>query len=313
MGDYAYLMQELAGALDVPRAPFPRPSTPVLPHNGKPMDVLTPARYPPTSMTEAQRAENVEALRQTHQAAVAGLTGTRFVARAVFRSLLGSWELRRAIRSRLPSHPSGEFRGTARFLLREGTRDGRPTESAAGRKGVTAASGEAPEDPSGQGNGAAEPNREEDLGQEYLYIEEGSFTADSGLTFSAHRRYVWRYDETLDSLSVWFVRTDDKMRTDYRFHDIEFLPPLLSPPVPRPASETPPPPAAGPSTAPTAEERGPGWLAKAGHLCEADYYDVRYEFRFRAVNLDEWSCGYVVRGPQKDYTIEGVYRRAGVL
>ncbi len=254
MGDYAYLMQEFAAALELPLVPAAGPMPP-LPHNGKGMDILTPARYPPRAATADQLAENAMALRQTLETAVAGLTRARFVARAVFRSLLGSWDLRRTVISALPSHPSGTFVGTARFLLRDGT----SPESAL----------------------------------EYLYIEDGNFTASGaagGLSFRATRRYVWRYDEARDVLSVWFVRTDNAKMADYLFHEVEFL---------------------VPDARKTDEESGQekGWEAQAGHLCVEDFYDVRYEFRFRAVNLEDWKIGYDVKGPKKDYRIDGVYTR----
>jgi len=82
------------------------------------------------------------------------------------------------------------------------------------------------------------------------------------------------------------VRTDDALRADYLFHEVEFV-------------------------APGDETGKKGWEAKAGHLCVEDYYDVKYEFQFRAVNLTEWKIGYVVNGPKKDYRIDGVYRRVG--
>lgn len=255
MGDYPWLMQELSAALGMSISP-PAGETPPLPHNGKGLSVLTPARYPSKRLTEAQRAEVSSALQQTYNTAMAGLTKGKFVAKAVFRSLLGEWNLERDLTSRLPSHPSGHFSGTAKFLLRKGTKDGR--ESFQG-----------------------------DLGQEYLYIEDGDFEASNGMKFRATRRYIWRYDDTADSLSVWFAKTDDHKRADYLFHQIEFVVP--------PLGET--------------GDDSQGWEANAGHLCIEDFYNVKYNFAFNAVNLKEWSIGYTVNGPKKDYTIHGVYKR----
>ncbi|KAI8219435.1 putative flavin-containing monooxygenase 1 [Colletotrichum sp. SAR 10_96] len=226
------------------------------------MDILTPARYlSPLASPEAE-AEAANSLAQTHATAVAGLTNPRFVAKAVFRSLLGTWSLERSLTSRLPTHPSGHFSGTARFLLRDKTADGLKCVS-------SSAPGEDPED--------------EGLATEYLYIEDGEFRADNGLVFRATRRYVWRYDEKKDCISVWFVKTDDAKRADYLFHEIEFLPPK--------------------------GEDAKGWKAQAGHLCIDDFYNVNYDFTFQSVNLKEWNIGYTVNGPKKDYTIAGVYRR----
>lgn len=280
MGDYAFLMQEFANALDMGLF-MTVGETPPLPHNGLPMDILTPARYAPKGLTAAQHKEVDRSLRQTHETAVGGLVKGRFVARAVFRSLLGEWQLERDLVSKLPSHPSGHWSGTAKFLLRQGTTDGRKCANGDGADGSEAAA--------------------EESGLEYLYVEEGDFTATNGLTFRATRRYVWRYDEKSDKLSVWFARTGDRYsrsdpkrdeeqrRADYLFHEVDFV-------VPE-----------GHKDGIYDGERG--WKAKAGHLCIDDFYNVDYEFCFKAVNLREWRLGYTVKGPQKDYTISGVYQR----
>lgn len=276
MGDYPFLMQEFAAALEMEISPPAMPPTPTLPHNSKPMDILTPARYSFRGLVGSQKGENEEALRQTHDTAMAGLTKGKFVARAVFRSLLGEWRLERDLVSKLPSHPSGQFSGTAKFLLREGTKDGRKCAD------------------------AADGNADEDLGLEYLYIEEGDFKASNGMTFRATRRYIWRYDEKRDVIGVWFVKTgdrwarndprreDDQKRADYLFHEIGFI-------IPDPDQRL--------------DSATKGWAAKSDHLCVEDFYDVVYQFAFNAVNLKDWRIGYTVKGPQKDYTIDGVYTR----
>ncbi|KAH9897450.1 FAD/NAD(P)-binding domain-containing protein [Xylariomycetidae sp. FL2044] len=330
MGDYAWLMQEFSRALQIPiSAPPPAnvgadestTTTPVL-VNGRPMDILTPARYISPTATPEQRDEARRSLEMTRDAAVSALTGGRFVAGAVFRSLLGEWRLERDLVSKLPSHPSGRFVGTAKFLLREGTADGREDIGGGGEDGN---------------------NSGRDLGMEYLYVEDGEFVArdNPALRFRATRRYVWRYDEARDRLSVWFARTDDGgMRADYLFHELEFF---LAPSPPPPPS-APPPSSSSSSSSPTSptaakqeqeEERkkevsSPGssssstreaaegrnvdkgkrqWRARASHLCSEDMYDVDYEFGFRGVNLREWRLGYGVKGPKKDYGIDGVYTR----
>ncbi|KAJ4410605.1 hypothetical protein N0V82_009196 [Gnomoniopsis sp. IMI 355080] len=278
MGDYAFLMQEFASALDLKILP-PAGLTPSLPHNAMPMDVLTPARYASKQLTPAQQAEVDLSLRQTHETALAGLTKGRFVAKAVFRSLLGEWQLERDLVSKLPSHPSGHWSGTAKFLLRQGTKEGRQCVK----------------------DSAETTGEEEDPGLEYLYIEEGEFKMANGITIPATRRYIWRYDEKADKLSVWFVRTGDKfsrkdprrdeeqMKADYLFHEVDFV-------VPEDYWER-------------SGQSRKGWEAKAGHLCVEDFYDVKYEFLFQAVNLKRWSLAYTVKGPQKDYTIDGMYER----
>ncbi|KAK0748404.1 hypothetical protein B0T21DRAFT_356488 [Apiosordaria backusii] len=258
MGDYAWLMQEFAAALDLKRLDH-LSVMPALPPAGIGMNILTPARYPSKSLNEFQRPEVTKSLKMTEATVWAAMSSTRFVAKGVFRSLLGEWKLERDLVSKLPSHPSGHFSGTAKFLLREGTRDGREAEF----------------DKIVEEGG--------DVGMEYLYIEQGDFKAANGFTFRATRRYIWRYNEKQDELTVWFAKTDDQKRADYLFHKVEFS-------VPKGDNEK-------------------GWKATAGHMCIKDYYDVKYEFRFKAVNLTDWNLAYTVNGPQKDYTIDGTYTR----
>ena len=165
MGDYPWLMQQFAEALGLDRS-LPLGKMPKLPPADKEMDILTPARYAEVaSLTDLQKGEVIKSLKQTESTVWAGLSSAKFVARAVFRSLLGEWKLERDLISKLPSHPSGHFSGTAKFLLREGTRDGRESEFDALRE-------------------------DGDPGLEYLYVEEGDFRASNGLTFRATRRYV---------------------------------------------------------------------------------------------------------------------------
>ncbi|RBR10543.1 uncharacterized protein FIESC28_09407 [Fusarium coffeatum] len=258
MGDYPYLVNEMAEALGLEiREPL-TPPVPNLPHNDLPLDMLTPARYSNPNDDQESKDAATKSLEQTRKDATDGLTTSRFVAHAVFRSLLGTWKLERDLISKLPSHPSGHFSGTAQFLLREKTTDGLRCA----------------------GNPSEDSTDGEGLGMEYLYIEEGEFKTAQGFGFKATRRYVWRYDELKDVLSVWFAKPEDLKRADYLFHEIEF--------------------------AKTTEK---GWAAKAGHLCIDDYYDVKYNFAFQAVNLKEWMIEYTVKGPKKDYTITGTYTR----
>ncbi|KAI0516763.1 hypothetical protein F5B22DRAFT_606441 [Xylaria bambusicola] len=289
MGDYGYLMQEFAHALDIPIS-APIGTTPPL-ANGRPMDILTPARYISHGASEAQYAQAAENLKSTYNTAIAGIKGGKFIAAATFRSLLGEWILERDLISTLSSHPSGRFIGTAKFLLRNGTADGREHKFSTSQ-------------PAGESDSPVDPP---DMGLEYLYIEDGEFTAaGTNLRFRATRRYIWRYDEDSDKISVWFARTDDSARADYLFHEIDFIPP----PSLVPDSD-----AVGVPTGDGKDKREPAcgkdeaWRAKAKHLCVEDWYNVHYEFFFHAVNLWEWKLGYSVTGPKKDYTIHGTYRR----
>ncbi|KAI1820201.1 hypothetical protein F4861DRAFT_533852 [Xylaria intraflava] len=288
MGDYAFLMQEFATALGLPISP-PVGSPPPL-ANGRPMDILTPARYISPGASDAQQEQAAQSLESTYSAAFAGLTGRKFIAAAVFRSLLGEWSLERDLTSKLPSHPSGRFVGTAKFLLRTGTIDGRENKF---------------QTPHAEGGSAGNAAGTANLGLEYLYIEDGEFiAAGTNMRFRATRRYVWRYDETDDKLSVWFARTDDPMRADYLFHEVEFEP------LPSPAADSENEnQIQGALKSESLEGRGSSWRAGASHLCIKDWYDVHYKFFFKAVNLSGWRLGYSVHGPKKDYTIDGTYRR----
>lgn len=267
MGDYPFLMQEMSEALGLSiEAPMTK-GLPNLSHNKQPLDMLTSSRYPDIQDDDRAKEEAIRLREDTHRTALAGLTTPKFVARAVFRSLLGTWKLERDLFSRLPSHPTGHFSGTARFLLRHKTPDGLQCA---------------------QDSSSASPTSESACsGLEYLYIEEGEFTTN-GFAFKATRRYVWRYDDDSDTLSVWFTKPEDEKRADYLFHEVEF-------------------------EQPSREGDGllasDGWRAKSGHLCIDDYYDVKYNFKFQAVNLKDWGIGYTVKGPNKDYTIAGTYTR----
>jgi hypothetical protein len=257
MGDYPFLMQEMAEALCIPIVDASNAEmAPILPHNGMALDVLTPARYPNPSDSEEAKQEaslmNAQTVKTSHDA----FTSPRFVSRAIFRSLLGTWSLERDLTSRLPTHPSGHFSGTARFLIRHKTKDGLSKTA------------------------TSTPEHETSL--EYLYIEDGEFRTDTGFSFNATRRYVWRYDEKTDKISVWFVQPEDLKRADYLFHEVQLE---------------------------QQNDRGQPWKAKAGHLCIDDYYNVIYEFAFKAINLKEWKIEYTVNGPKKDYTISGSYKR----
>lgn len=258
MGDYAWLMHEFAEALSLRRTPISPQGIPLLSHDRQSIDMLTPSTY--EFGDESARDEAARSRQDTHNVCIQCLTTPRFVARAVFRSLLGTWKLERDLYSTLPSHPSGHFSGTAQFLLRDMTPDGLRCAEEPGE-----------DDDGGEAD---------DVGLEYLYVEDGDFKTDAGFGFRAARRYVWRYDERRDVLSVWFVKPDDPMRVDYLFHEVEFGRPQTG-----------------------------GWSAAAGHLCLDDYYDVKYNFAFEAVNLSEWNVEYTVKGPKKDYKIRGVYRR----
>ena len=168
-----------------------------------------------------------------------------YAPRATFRALQGNWNMSRSLRSARDDFPSGRFTGRASFHLR------RPTDP--------------------------------DFDFEYLYEEQGTLTTDHGAKMDAHRRYVYRYEENADKITVWFVKPDGKA-VDYLYHELGF-------------------------EKPKDNEQQPAWLAKADHLCEADFYYSQYRFEFNGVALKGFTVRHTVTGPKKDYTSETTYER----
>jgi hypothetical protein len=252
MGDYTFLMEELSAAIGLKRLEdIPLKDSEKEPRTG----IVLPARY----AYEHQDKEEIHKAISSVKKAVTESAVGRFIARAVFKALQGRWNVSRRFTSRDVWNPSGNFEGTASFHPRD------PTDDAY------------------------------DL--EYLYMEEGEFTTDKGLKFRANRRYafeneilnhsdscfryVHRYQESTDTLSVWFVKPTNNKTVDYLFHEMEILPPV----------------------------EGSGWRAKSYHWCQPDDYNVEYDFNFQGVGLREWVMAYTVKGPNKDYTISSTYRR----
>ncbi|QSZ29957.1 hypothetical protein DSL72_004475 [Monilinia vaccinii-corymbosi] len=244
MGDYAYLMETFGAAVGIrrhePRDPEARSG------------IVLPSRYLYAHASRAQKDQAALALSIVDSTLHASSTRGALVAKAIFRSLQGTWMLSRSLKSSRSSFPSGTFTGTAQFLPRY------------------------PTAPS--------------FDSEYLYIEAGDFVTDTGMRFRASRRYAYRYREDTDTLSLWFVKTDDSLSVDYLFHEMEMVVPEA-----RDGDKQ--------------EGKSTGWRAKSSHLCIADTYDVQYEFRFKGVNVREWRQEYSVKGPHKDYSIENEYKR----
>jgi Family of unknown function (DUF6314) len=122
---------------------------------------------------------------------------------------------------------------------------------------------------------------------EYLYHEEGEFSTPTGINVKTHKRYVYRYRELpTETLSVWFVKPQDDISVDYHFMDLAFSKPTGT------------------------ETWGEGWKAKADHWCTPDQYDSEYYFKFEGISIVEWGAKFVVKGPNKDYVSDTVYRRS---
>ncbi|KAL5597011.1 hypothetical protein BROUX41_006319 [Berkeleyomyces rouxiae] len=280
MGDAMYITTQYASALGLTLHDPIGPPLAVPNYSGKPMDIIVPSRYLSPYAADDAIAENKTALEQAYTDVHDALSGTKNVAGAVFRSLLGTWKMERTLDSNSPAYPSGQFSGTATFSARVGTAHGLKTT-------VPDIEGSGDQ----RGDGAADDDlathNRLDFITEYVYHEIGTFTADNGLQFQASRHYIWRYDEIYDALSVWFASTKDSLEVDYLFHNVKFKP-LVD-------QET------GATSA--------KWRANAGHLCIDDFYSAEYEFDFEGVNLNRWVLAYGVKGPQKDYRLTATYTR----
>ncbi|KAL8994871.1 MAG: hypothetical protein Q9188_006946, partial [Gyalolechia gomerana] len=170
----------------------------------------------------------------------------------IFDGFERTWIIKRNIRSALSTYPSGIFNGEATFERRS------PTTS--------------------------------DYDEEHLYTEQGTFTADQGLSFTATRQYVYRYQRASDTISAWFVKPEGKSKVDYLFHEVCL-------------DDT------------SALSNGHGFdggrvvRANGYHLCVDDHYTPKYTFRLKHSILQDWKLAYQVKGPQKDYIAEASYVR----
>jgi hypothetical protein len=168
---------------------------------------------------------------------------TKFVAAAVFRGMQGMWTLQRNIHNRDMKSYGGIFDGTAHFHPRV------PTATA--------------------------------YSAEYLYIEEGTFKMDTGLSFPATRRYIYRYNELKDQITAWFT-DEGGLSVGALFNTWKFEKPC------RPYK---------------------GWVAKGHHWCDPDTYKNTCEFAFEGATLQTFDITYEAEGPNKDYSHQSWYRR----
>ena len=169
-------------------------------------------------------------------------------AKVCFASMRGHWIIHRVLRSMIPTYPSGTFIGTASVIPRD------PTDH--------------------------------EYDAEYLYIENGELTTEQGLCVKGSRSYVYRFQDSTDSITAWFVKTDDSREVDYLFHIVEFnrnMPLLGAPKVQYQIT------------------------ANGYHLCVADNYSAEYNFQYGASGLLSWGVKYKVNGPKKDYTADATY------
>jgi len=174
-------------------------------------------------------------------------------AKRLFIALRGSWKLLRHLQSAIPTYPSGILEGTATFEERAST------------------------DPM------------YDL--EYLYTENGQLVTQQGFTLSASRRYVYRFQESTEQISAWFVKPEDGETVDYLFHVLNLEDSISK--------------LFGPNASSTSEKV----TASGYHLCVNDDYHVDYSFNANSSNLSSWGVKYTVKGPNKDYVADSKFSR----
>jgi thioredoxin reductase len=207
----------------------------------------SPARYL-SSDTDKTQADAI--MRDLYDVWRQSTVEGRYVARAAFRALQGNWNIKRTIDSALSGFPSGTLEGQASFHPRSPTRD------ASGKH----------------------------FDFEYLYAESGTLVLSNGAAMPARKRYVYRYSEERDELSVWFVKPDSDLEVDYLFHNLVFVR----------RSES--------------RELGVS-VCKADHLCAPDMYWTEYSFPMRGISVHRFESKHTVRGPSKDYVARTTYWR----
>ena len=169
--------------------------------------------------------------------------------KALIQCLSGKWLLRRNLNSVISTYPSGLFEGRAVFEARE------PTDIA--------------------------------FDLEYLYSESGKFTTEQGFVMQATRQYVYRYQASTDTISIWFVSTVDHWSVDYLFHALEFEKMDFL----------------------NGKDSILSRCAKGYHLCVQDDYQAEYIFQIKEAELLQWAVTYTVKGPNKEYTAAASYVR----
>ena len=177
---------------------------------------------------------------------------TKTIAQRMFDGLAGCWKLSRQTRSQISTNLSGSLDGIATFSRRA---------------------------PSDKGYDA-----------EYFYSENGDFVSDKGLIFKANRHYVYRYQESKDIISAWFVK--DESTVDYFFHNLNF------------GDES------AESLQRPEDDKELKLKASGHHLCVNDTYQPEYSFKLdNSTGLNRWSLRYIVKGPGKDDVIDNNYTR----
>jgi hypothetical protein len=144
MGDYAYLMDSYSQILDITR--FEPDDA-----DGR-TGLVFPPRYTPNDAGDIEKLCTKTALERFYATFEGSEKRMRFLARAAFRALQGTWRLEREINSFADGWRSGKLVGTAWMFPRFPTTEG--------------------------------------FDKEYLYLERGEFLTNTGLKFTANRRYI---------------------------------------------------------------------------------------------------------------------------
>lgn len=254
-GDYMGVVKDLAERLGVVEgSPFSTSSS------ESEIDPIIPAYFSGQNTSQ-------DALKSIH--ALKEALDSSFLSVSVFRALHGSWKVHRRIVSHLADVPGGVFEGTANFLPRciSGDRPHAPNEGTA-----------------------------HGYEYEYLYSEIGTFTLSNNpdIKLDAKKKYVYRYEEDREVISVWFVKGDG-WTTDELFHEVTDF---------------------DGTVAPTTTSRSASVCASGTrHLCGPDTYNTTYHFSFlnSGPELESLSIRYKVEGPKKNYISEATYERLAGL
>lgn len=183
------------------------------------------------------------------------------------------WKLTRILRSDNPLDLNGELRGTASFS---------PLPAA---------------------------------DNDWLYSEEGEIPSGVGAALPPGlrwtKKYIWRSDNELSQISVWFVKVAaGPEEADYLFHNFDFSG-AAAPPAEegKPVTEFIAPTA--PPSAVVADSETKVLAARGNHLCINDMYRTAYSFRVRETTGEvlTWTSRHVVKGPKKDQEIINRYER----
>ena len=255
-GDYMGIMKGLAERLGVVKGtPFSIKDSSASSKDELEIDPIIPAHF--SSQNTGQEAlESIHALRET--------LNSTFLSVSVFRALHGSWKVHRRIVSHLADVPGGLFEGTANFLPRRSEGD-RPHE------GI-----------------------DRGYEYEYLYSEFGTFTLSNNpqMKLDAKKKYIYRYDEDRDVVSVWFVKRDG-WTADNLFHEMTDF---------------------DGTAAPTASRSAAVCASGTRHFCGPDTYNTSYHFSFLSPgpDLESFSVRYKVEGPKKNYISEAFYERSSL-